>query len=51
MIADALTKIVMLSGADAGSLLELYDASALLITSDGEIQISPDWQSAVHLAA
>ena len=51
MIADALTKIVMLSGADAGSLLELYDASALLITSDGEVRISPDWQSAVHLAA
>ena len=51
MIADALTKIVMISGADAGSLLELYDASALLITADGEVRISPDWQRAVHLAA
>lgn len=51
MIADALTKIVMISGPDAGSLLELYNASALLITSDGEVQISPDWQNAVHLAA
>src|SRR5579872_113865 len=51
MIADALTKIVMVSGADAGSLLELYQASALLITSDGEVRISPDLQSVVHLAA
>ena len=51
MIADALTKIVMISGADAAGLLELYDASALLITADGELQISPDWQNAVHLAA
>jgi FAD:protein FMN transferase len=51
MIADALTKIVMISGTDAAPLLEFYDASALLITSDCEVQISSDWQSAVHLAA
>lgn len=51
MIADALTKIAMISGTDAGSLLEHYNASALLITSDAEIQIFPDLQSAVHLAA
>ena len=51
MMADALTKIVMISGADAGRLLELYNASALLITSDGEVQISPGWQNTVHLAA
>lgn len=51
MIADALTKIVMISGTDAAPLLELYDASALLITTDGSVQISPDWQHAVHLAA
>jgi len=51
MIADALTKIVAISGTDAAGLLELYNASALLITSDGEVQISSDWQNAVHLAA
>jgi FAD:protein FMN transferase len=51
MIADALTKIVMISGTGAAGLLERYNASALLITSDGEIRISPDLQSAVHLAA
>ena len=51
MIADALTKIVMISGTAAAGLLELYQASALMVTSDGEIQISPDLQSVVHLAA
>jgi thiamine biosynthesis lipoprotein len=51
MIADALTKIVMISGAGAAGLLELYNASALLINSDDEVQISPNWQSTVHLAA
>lgn len=51
MIADAMTKIVMISGTDASSLLEVYNANALLITSDGQVQISPDWQNAVHLAA
>lgn len=51
MIADALTKVVMISGADAGDLLELYGASALVISSDGEIQITSDWPQAVQLAA
>ena len=51
MIADALTKVVMISGTDAAPLLELHDASALLITADGSVQISPGWQHAVHLAA
>jgi FAD:protein FMN transferase len=50
MIADALTKIVMISGTDATGLLELYRASALVISADG-VQISPDWQHAVYLAA
>jgi thiamine biosynthesis lipoprotein len=51
MIADALTKIVMISGTDAAGLLEHYDASALLISMDGDVQITPDWHHAVHLAA
>jgi FAD:protein FMN transferase len=50
MIADALTKVVMLAGTGAAGLLELCDASALLISAD-DVQISPDWQHAVHLAA
>jgi FAD:protein FMN transferase len=51
MIADALTKIVMVAGRESSGLLELYNASALLISAYGHIQISPNWQHAVHLAA
>jgi FAD:protein FMN transferase len=51
MIADALTKIVMISGTAARELLEHYDAKALLISKDGNVQITPDWHHAVHLAA
>jgi thiamine biosynthesis lipoprotein len=51
MVADALTKIVMISGTDAIELLEHYNASALLVSIDGDLQITPDWHHAVHLAA
>jgi FAD:protein FMN transferase len=51
MVADALTKIVMISGTDALELLGHYNASALLISTDGDVQITPDWHHAVHLAA
>jgi FAD:protein FMN transferase len=51
MMADALTKIVMIAGAEATELLEHYNASALLILADGDVQISPDWHHAVYLAA
>jgi len=51
MVADALTKIVMLCGTNAGELLEHYNASALLISTDGDVHITPDWHHAVHLAA
>lgn len=51
MVADALTKIVMISGTDAIGLLEHYNASALMISTGGDIHITPDWHHAVHLAA
>jgi FAD:protein FMN transferase len=50
MVADALTKIVMISGTDALRWLEHYNASALLVCSDNDVRITPDWHS-VHLAA
>ena len=50
MVADALTKIVMISGTEATELLEHYNASALLVSTDGDVRITPDWHS-VHLAA
>jgi FAD:protein FMN transferase len=51
MVADALTKVVMIAGTDATALLEHYRASALLLSTDGALQITPDWHHAVHLAA
>jgi len=51
MIADALTKIVMLAGTGASDLLEHYAASALMISADGSLQISSDLHRAIHLAA
>jgi FAD:protein FMN transferase len=50
IVADALTKIVMISGTRALRWLEHYDASALLVSGDSDIRITPDWHS-VHLAA
>ena len=51
MIADALTKIVMIAGENATDLLERHKASALVVPSSGEIRVTPDWQHAVRLAA
>ncbi len=51
MTADALTKIVMICGTEAIEWLEHYRASALLVASDGDVRITPDWHRAVHLAA
>lgn len=51
MVADALTKIVMIAGTEAIGLLEHYNANALLISTDGDVHITPDWHHAVHLAA
>jgi thiamine biosynthesis lipoprotein len=49
-IADALTKIVMIAGADASALLDHYDASALMVAANGEVRVSPNWKG-VALAA
>jgi thiamine biosynthesis lipoprotein len=51
MIADALTKLVMIRGTEAIEWLEHYNASALLVLSGGDVRITPDWHHAVHLAA
>ena len=51
MIADALTKVVMIRGAEASDLLERYGASALMFSADGTLQMSSELNGAVHLAA
>lgn len=49
-MADALTKIVMIAGADASALLDHYEASALIVLTDGGVRVSPNWKG-VALAA
>jgi FAD:protein FMN transferase len=51
MIADALTKVVMIKGVDSGELLEYHRAGALLISAERDIQITPNLNHVVRLAA
>jgi thiamine biosynthesis lipoprotein len=51
MVADALTKIVMISATDAIALLSHYQANALSVSTDGDVRITSDWHHAVYLAA
>jgi FAD:protein FMN transferase len=51
MIADALTKIVMISGEGAGKLLAQYQAGALLVLESGDVRITPDWHDGIGAAA
>jgi len=51
MIADALTKVVMVAGEAASPILAQYGARALFLSSDGDLRVSGNWQSAVRLAA
>jgi FAD:protein FMN transferase len=50
MLADALTKAVMLAGPFAAHLLDHYHAGALLVLADGDIYMTPEVASAVCLA-
>jgi thiamine biosynthesis lipoprotein len=51
MVADALTKVVMILGIDAGELLAHYDAGALLVSPGGDVQISPNLSGSINRAA
>jgi thiamine biosynthesis lipoprotein len=51
VVADALTKIVMIAGQGAAEMLQRYRASAFLFLECGDVWITPDWQDAVGLAA
>ena len=50
-MADALTKVVMVAGPSALALLEQCRAGALLVSAAGAVQMTPDFQGAVCLAA
>jgi len=51
MVADALTKAVMIAGPSAAALLQHYGAGAVVVSAEGDVQMTPDLQSAVCLAA
>jgi thiamine biosynthesis lipoprotein len=51
LIADALTKIVMVAGEAAAPLLQQYQASALFVSADGVLHVTADWQRAMIQAA
>jgi FAD:protein FMN transferase len=51
IIADALTKIVLISGKKAAGLLKAYAASALIVSAAGDVHITPEWQDVVRAAA
>jgi FAD:protein FMN transferase len=50
MVADALTKIVMIAREDAGPILDHYGASALFVAETGEVCATADWQDAASRA-
>jgi len=51
MLADALTKVVMIRGTDADELLTHYGAGALLVAPGGDIQITPNLIGSINRAA
>ena len=51
MIADALTKVVMLMGEGSLAVLAHYGAAALAVSSSGDVLCTPDWPSAAAHAA
>ncbi|CCD95864.1 putative THIAMINE BIOSYNTHESIS LIPOPROTEIN APBE TRANSMEMBRANE [Bradyrhizobium sp. ORS 375] len=51
MVADALTKIVMVGGERAAAQLARFQASAMLVAADGNILTTSDWQGDLQHAA
>ncbi|BAM87600.1 putative thiamine biosynthesis HESIS lipoprotein APBE transmenbrane [Bradyrhizobium oligotrophicum S58] len=51
MVADALTKVVMIAGERAAAPLAHFKASAMLIATNGDIQTTSNWQGVLQHAA
>ena len=51
MIADALTKLVIIAGESAAPMLDHYGASAMFVSATGEIHVTGSWREVMHLAA
>jgi thiamine biosynthesis lipoprotein ApbE len=50
-IADALTKIAMIIGEQAATLLAKYQAGALLVLASGEARVTPEFQDGFRATA
>ena len=48
MIADALTKVVVIAGEAAAIPLEHYRASAIFVSADGDVRATSDWGDRHH---
>jgi FAD:protein FMN transferase len=51
MVADALTKVVMIAGKQAAAPLAHFRASAIFVSTDGDIHTTSDWQGVVQHAS
>jgi FAD:protein FMN transferase len=51
MVADALTKVVMVAGKQAGGPLASFQASAIFVSTDGDIHATSDWWGVLQHAA
>lgn len=51
MLADALTKVVMLVGEAALPTLRHFDADAIFIATGAEALCSPGWNATLHLSS
>jgi FAD:protein FMN transferase len=51
VLADALTKIVIIGGKESLPLLRQFDASALAMSAEGEVYLTPEWENGAVLAA
>jgi thiamine biosynthesis lipoprotein len=51
LLADALTKLVMIAGEAAGPMLTRYGASALFLSARGEIHVTREWSARVRRAS
>jgi FAD:protein FMN transferase len=51
MAADALTKLVMVAGESAATLLERYRASAMLVPREGDPFVTRSWWAGARVAS
>jgi len=51
MVADALTKVVMVAGERAAASLARFQASAIFVSTDGDIRTTSEWRGVLQHAA